>query len=96
MNCKYPILVQQIYPQLMIPRLVFVYDPTDDGESVIPIGKQTLNPSHIFYTPCSGVWQSVWLEPAASNWITQLDLDANMDGQGVYNLTGVYDHANSI
>ncbi|OJJ81764.1 putative hydrolase [Aspergillus glaucus CBS 516.65] len=61
--------------------LVFVYDPTDDGENVIPIGKQTLNPSHIFYTPCSGIWQSVWLEPASSNWITQLDLDANMDGQ---------------
>lgn len=61
--------------------LVFVHDPTDDGENVIPIGKQTLNPNHIFYTPCSGIWQSVWLEPASSNWITQLDLDANMDGQ---------------
>ncbi|KAJ6187559.1 Glycoside hydrolase family 2 N-terminal [Penicillium mononematosum] len=61
--------------------LVFVHDPTDDGDYVIPIGKQTLRPSHIFYTPCSGIWQSVWLEAAPSNHITQLDLDANMDGQ---------------
>ncbi|KAJ5236507.1 Glycoside hydrolase family 2 N-terminal [Penicillium chrysogenum] len=61
--------------------LVFVHDPTDDGDYVIPIGKQTLRPSHIFYTPCSGIWQSVWLETAPSNHITQLDLDANMDGQ---------------
>ena len=68
-------------------RLVFVHDPTDDGDYVIPIGKQTLRPSHIFYTPCSGIWQSVWLEAAPSNHITQLDLDANMDGQG--KLSGV-------
>jgi hypothetical protein len=63
-------------------RLVFVHDPTDDGDAVIPIGKQTLRPSHIFYTPCSGIWQSVWLEAAPQNHITRLDLDANMHGQG--------------
>ncbi|TKA29110.1 hypothetical protein B0A49_13783, partial [Cryomyces minteri] len=38
--------------------LVFVHDPTDSDPYVIPIGKQTLHPSHIFYTPCSGIWQS--------------------------------------
>ena len=62
--------------------LVFVHDPTDSGDYVIPIGKQTLRPSHIFYTPCSGIWQSVWIEAAPANYITQLDLDANMNGQG--------------
>ncbi|KAJ5163413.1 uncharacterized protein N7500_005243 [Penicillium coprophilum] len=61
--------------------LVFVHDPTDDGDYVIPIGKQTLRPSHIFYTPCSGIWQTVWLEASPANYITQLDLNANMDGQ---------------
>jgi beta-galactosidase/beta-glucuronidase len=49
---------------------------------VIPIGKQTLRPSHIFYTPCSGIWQSVWVESAPANYITQLDVDADMNGQG--------------
>lgn len=59
-----------------------MHDPTDSDGVVIPIGKQTLHPSHIFYTPCSGIWQSVWIEPAAApNYITQLDLDADMDGQ---------------
>ncbi|RJE18122.1 Hydrolase [Aspergillus sclerotialis] len=61
--------------------LVFVHDPTDNGDSVIPIGKQTLHPSHIFYTPCSGIWQSVWVESAPANHITQLDIDANMHGE---------------
>jgi hypothetical protein len=63
-------------------RLVFVHDPTDSGDYVIPIGKQTLRQSHIFYRPCSGIWQSVWIEAAPSVHITQLDVDANMNGQG--------------
>jgi hypothetical protein len=59
---------------------VFVHDPTDSGDYVIPIGKQTLHQSHIFYRPCSGIWQSVWIEAAPANYITQLDVAANMDG----------------
>ena len=60
--------------------LVFVHDPTDLDPYVIPIGKQTLMPSHIFYTPCSGIWQQVWIESAPANWITQLDVSAGMNG----------------
>ncbi|KAN0099295.1 glycoside hydrolase family 2 protein [Hyaloscypha variabilis] len=60
--------------------LVFVHDPTDSGDYVIPIGKQTLRQSHIFYRPCSGIWQSVWIEAAPANHIIQLDVDANMYG----------------
>lgn len=63
-------------------RLVFVHDPTDEDPYVIPIGKQTLHPSHIFYTPCSGIWQSVWIEAAPSSYITELDISASMDGTG--------------
>lgn len=59
---------------------VFVHDPTDSDDYVIPIGKQTLNPSHIFYTPCSGIWQSVWIEAAPSDYVTQLDVSADMHG----------------
>ncbi|KAK7393998.1 hypothetical protein QQX98_013217 [Neonectria punicea] len=59
--------------------LVFVHDPTD--EDIIPVGKQTRNPSHIFYRPCSGIWQQVWLESAPSDHITQLDVAAGSDGE---------------
>nr|WP_229924816.1 PA14 domain-containing protein [Streptomyces sulfonofaciens] len=46
--------------------LVGVYDPTDAaaGENP-PIGKQRLDPSGIWYTPTSGIWQTVWMEPVA-------------------------------
>ncbi|KAF4979185.1 hypothetical protein FZEAL_4558 [Fusarium zealandicum] len=58
---------------------VFVDDPTDS--EVIPIGKQTLKPSHIFYRSCSGIWQQVWIEPAPKDYITQLDVAAGADGK---------------
>lgn len=61
---------------------MFVHDPTDSDDNVIPIGKQTLNPSHIFYRPCSGIWQSVWIESAPANYITELQLSAGADGTG--------------
>ncbi|KAJ4152871.1 hypothetical protein LMH87_009391 [Akanthomyces muscarius] len=58
--------------------LVFVYDPTD--LEMVPIGKQTRRPSHIFYRSCSGIWQTVWLESVPQNHITGLDVTADMDG----------------
>ncbi|PHH93096.1 hypothetical protein CDD83_948 [Cordyceps sp. RAO-2017] len=58
--------------------VVYVYDPTD--LEVIPVGKQTKNPRHIWYRPCSGIWQSVWLESVPSDYITQLDVSSDMHG----------------
>ncbi|PKW05454.1 Glycosyl hydrolases family 2 [Streptomyces sp. 1222.5] len=60
--------------------IVGVYDPTDaaNGENP-PIGKQRLDPSGIWYTPTSGIWQTVWLEPVASDHVDQLKLTPNVD-----------------
>ena len=41
---------------------VQVYDPTRGGQ---PKGKQVNDPEGIWYTPSSGIWQTVWLEPVA-------------------------------
>ncbi|NGO71664.1 glycoside hydrolase family 2 [Streptomyces sp. SB3404] len=47
--------------------VVGVHDPTDkpDGENP-PVGKQRLDPEGIWYTPSSGIWQTVWMEPVAA------------------------------
>jgi len=37
-----------------------VWDPTDDGPQ--PRGKQVKRPGSIWYTPVTGIWQTVWLE----------------------------------
>ncbi len=40
--------------------VVRVWDPTDEGPQ--PRGKQVKNPEGIWYTPVTGIWQTVWLE----------------------------------
>src|SRR5687767_9077965 len=44
---------------------VSVWDPTDAGPQ--PRGKQVRKPGGIWYTPVSGIWQTVWLEPVGTN-----------------------------
>ena len=41
-----------------------VTDPSDTRR--IPRGKQHLHPSGIWYTPVSGIWQTVWLEAVSA------------------------------
>ncbi|KAL1592161.1 hypothetical protein SLS59_009817 [Nothophoma quercina] len=61
--------------------LVHVFDPTDTERYQIPIGKQTLTrEGMIWYTPCTGIWQTVWLESTPAEYITKLDLAAGADG----------------
>ncbi|KAF2439624.1 glycoside hydrolase family 2 protein [Karstenula rhodostoma CBS 690.94] len=61
--------------------VVFVFDPTNLHPNNIPLGKQRLNPEHIFYTPCSGIWQTVWLESAPAESIDKLEISADADGR---------------
>ncbi len=41
--------------------IVSVWDPIDNGNQ--PRGKQVTEPHGIWYTPVTGIWQTVWLEP---------------------------------
>lgn len=60
--------------------VVKVWDPTDKGTQ--PRGKQVSNPRGIWYTPVSGIWQTVWLEPVNAKHIDNLrilpDIDRNI------------------
>ena len=60
--------------------VVRVWDPTD--KSYQPRGKQVSKPGGIWYTPVSGIWQTVWLEPVNEKHIANLrilpDVDANV------------------
>jgi hypothetical protein len=60
--------------------IVRAYDPTDTRENgTLPaIGKQTVTPNSIFYTPTSGIWQTVWLEPTPTSSIFSADLYPNI------------------
>lgn len=58
---------------------VKVWDPTDRGYQ--PRGKQINNPHGIWYTPVTGIWQTVWIEPVADSFFRHLhtvpDIDQN-------------------
>ncbi len=48
----------------------------DDLRSpTMPYGKQTLNRGGMWYTPVSGVWQSVWLESVPEQYIQRLKIE---------------------
>ena len=58
-----------------------VWDPTDDGFQ--PRGKQIENPKGIWYTPVSGIWQTVWIEPVNSKYITNIHTTTNIDDSSI-------------
>jgi len=60
---------------------VSVMDPTDRGNQ--PRGKQVSQPEGIWYTPVTGLWQTVWLEPVPENRITDCRINTNIDDQSV-------------
>lgn len=57
--------------------VVKVWDPTDRGYQ--PRGKQVNNPHGIWYTPVTGIWQTVWLEPVPQNHISNLRITPDID-----------------
>jgi hypothetical protein len=61
--------------------LVSAWDPTD--ASTQPRGKQIRNPHGIWYTPTSGIWQTVWLEPVSAAYIKDLKIVPDVDTSSV-------------
>ncbi len=52
--------------------VVSVWDPTDEGYQ--PRGKQIRNPHGIWYTPVTGIWQTVWLERVPASYVESLKI----------------------
>ena len=56
---------------------VRVWDPSDDGPQ--PRGKQEKNPEGIWYTPVTGIWQTVWLEAVPKTYIIAIKQTPDID-----------------
>src|SRR5690606_32064819 len=61
---------------------VAVTDPTDAHWQ--PRGKQIRNPHGIWYTPTTGIWQTVWLEPVPKAHIESLRIIPDVDAKAVH------------
>jgi len=57
--------------------VVIVADPTDAGTQ--PRGKQVAEPRGIWYTPTTGIWQTVWLEPVPEAHIAAVRMTTDID-----------------
>lgn len=57
--------------------VVKVLDPTDHGSRAR--GKQVLKPTGIWYTPVTGIWQTVWIERVPRTYIRSLRLIPDLD-----------------
>ena len=56
---------------------VRVWDPTDEGYQ--PRGKQVARPEGIWYTPVTGIWQTVWIEAVPQQYIRQVVATPDLD-----------------
>ncbi|MBR7178073.1 MAG: glycoside hydrolase family 2 [Oscillospiraceae bacterium] len=55
---------------------VIVFDPLDTD---LPYGKQRVERGGMWYTPVSGIWQTVWMESVPRNYIRGIRIDADLD-----------------
>jgi len=75
-------ITEALKPEGKQELLVAVFDPTDAGDQ--PRGKQVREPHGIWYTPTSGIWQTVWMEPVpAGNYIGNFTITTDFDSSTV-------------
>ena len=62
-------------------------DPSDAGGQ--PVGKQKIEFGGIFYTPSSGIWQTVWIESVNNSFISDFLITPDVDNsQVIFNIKG--------
>lgn len=60
---------------------VRVWDPSDKGFQ--PRGKQVEDPRGIWYTPVTGIWQTVWMEAVSENYLTAVRTIPDIDNKSL-------------
>lgn len=65
-------------------------DVTNDLSPDHPYGKQKIKRGGMWYTPSSGIWQTVWLEPVPEKYIEKIEIACDARGADV-SLVGATD-----
>lgn len=66
-------------PEETVRPHVLRVEVTDDLDHKYPWGKQKRKNGGMWYTPVSGIWQSVWMEPVPDDHIERLKIDCGAD-----------------
>lgn len=62
--------------------VVQVTDQLD--QAVLPYGKQKYNRGGMWYTPVSGIWQTVWLESVPTDYVRELSVSTDATGATIF------------
>lgn len=73
---------------------VKVWDPTDKGYQ--PRGKQVSDPSGIWYTSVTGIWQTVWLEPVSEHYIQNMKITPDIDRKRLFVKANANTYSSSV
>lgn len=73
-------ITQALKPDGPQELVVQIYDPTKGGN---PRGKQDPYPGGIWYTPSSGIWQTVWYEAVNPVHITDIEMQPDVDKNAI-------------
>ena len=56
----------------------------DELDYFYPYGKQSKNPKGMWYTPVSGIWQSVWIEAVPKDYIRNIHISTDMNTLNIH------------
>lgn len=69
----------------LLDKNILEVEVTDELENhVLPYGKQKRKRGGMWYTPISGIWQSVWLESVCENYIKNLRIETGANYADIY------------
>ena len=71
----YEVFCVDITDVLMEENILEICVQDDLNDKSQPYGKQTLKRGGMWYTPVSGIWQTVWLESVPENYIRKLNIE---------------------
>lgn len=64
----------------LLPQNTLLVRATDNLDRSLPYGKQRRKRGGMWYTPVSGIWQTVWLESVPQRYIHALKIDTDVHG----------------
>ena len=62
---------------------VLTVTAVNDISDIYPHGKQKLNRGGMWYTPVSGIWQTVWLEPVPEKFVSGIEIATDLTGADI-------------
>ncbi|MFA6127645.1 MAG: PA14 domain-containing protein [Bacteroidales bacterium] len=74
-------ITSHVKPGIKHKLTISAWDPTTEGCQ--PVGKQFTKQGGIWYTPSSGIWQTVWLEKVPETYITDYQITPDIDKQQI-------------